>query len=107
MGEIEYFSAKNLDHRLETVLLHHNAIRKGLGKNVYHKDKLKEDLLKIAPDILKFAKPVWLKLDEFMEGIYALRAKANWTKDDILRMFYFLLPEFEHKETGKYLDQRM
>ena len=47
------------------------------------------------------------KLDEFMDGIYALRAKATWTKDDIVRMFYVLLPEFEHKETGKYLDQRM
>ncbi len=47
------------------------------------------------------------KLDEFMDGIYALRAKATWKKDDIVRMFYGLLPEFEHKETGKYLDQRM
>ena len=47
------------------------------------------------------------KLDEFMNGIYALRAKATWTKDEIVRMFYVLLPEFEHKETGKYLDQRM
>ena len=47
------------------------------------------------------------KLDEFMDGIYALRAKATWTKDEIVRMFYVLLPEFEHKETGKYLDQRM
>lgn len=47
------------------------------------------------------------KLDEFMEGIYALRAKNTWTKDDLVRIFYVLLPEFEHKETGKYLDQRM
>ena len=28
-------SESNLDHRLETVLLHHNAIRKGLGKKIY------------------------------------------------------------------------
>ncbi len=57
-------SEKNLDQRLESVLLHHNAIRKGLGKKIYEKDKLKKDLLKIAPKILKFSKPVWLKLDE-------------------------------------------
>ncbi len=58
-------SEKNLDQRLETVLLHHNAIRKGLGKKIFKKDQLKKDLLKIAPDILKFSEPVWLKIDQF------------------------------------------
>jgi len=58
-------SESNLDHRLETVLLHHNAIRKGLGKKIYEKNQLKKDLLKIAPEVLKFSKPVWLKIDEF------------------------------------------
>ena len=62
---IDLVSAENLDHRLETVLLHHNAIRKGLGKEVYKKDDLKKELLKIAPDILKYSKPVWKKIDEF------------------------------------------
>ena len=58
-------SESNLDHRLENVLLHHNAIRKGLGKKIYKKDELKKELLKIAPEILKFSQPVWLKIDEF------------------------------------------
>jgi adenylosuccinate synthase len=58
-------SESNLDNRLENVLLHHNAIRKGLNKKIYEKDDLKKKLLKIAPEILKYAKPVWLKLDEF------------------------------------------
>ena len=62
---MDLVSEENLDHRLETVLLHHNAIRKGLGKKVYHKDKLKEDLLKIATEILKYSRPVWKKIDEF------------------------------------------
>ena len=57
-------SEKNLDQRLELVLLHHNAIRKGLGKKTFEKDKLKEDFLKIAPEILKFSQPVWSKIDE-------------------------------------------
>ncbi len=60
-------SENNLENRLESVLSHHNAIRKGLNKKVYEKSELKKKLLKIAPEILKFAKPVWLKLDEFME----------------------------------------
>ena len=58
-------SESNLDNRLQNVLLHHNAIRKGLKKEIYKKDDLKKKLLKIAPEILKFAQPVWLKLDEF------------------------------------------
>ena len=58
-------SKSNLDNRLENVLLHHNAIRKGLKKKIFKKEDLKKKLLKIAPEILKFAKPVWLKLDEF------------------------------------------
>ena len=62
---MDLVSAENLDHRLETVLLHHNAIRKGLGKEVYKKDDLKKELLKIAPEILKYSKPVWKKINEF------------------------------------------
>ncbi len=58
-------SESNLNTRLENVLSHHNAIRKGLNKKVYEKDKLKKELLKIAPEILKFANPVWLKIDQF------------------------------------------
>ena len=58
-------SESNLDKRLENVLLHHNAIRKGLKKKIFKKNELKEELLSLAPKILKFAQPVWLKLDEF------------------------------------------
>ena len=58
-------SEKNLDNRLETALMHHNAIRKGIGKEIYKKDKLKQDLLNIAPEILKYSQPVWKKIDEF------------------------------------------
>ena len=47
------------------------------------------------------------KLDEFMEGINALRDKETWKKDEIIKLYFSLLPEFSHKETGKYLDQKM
>jgi len=47
------------------------------------------------------------KLDDFMDGIETLREKGTWTKDDIVELYFELLPEFAHKETGKYLDQRM
>lgn len=47
------------------------------------------------------------KLDEFMAGIDFLREKGSWTKEDIVKLYFRILPEFSHKETGKYLDQRM
>ncbi len=61
-------SESNLDSRLENVLAHHNAIRKGLNKKIYKKDDLKKKLLKIAPKILKYAKPVWIELDKFIKN---------------------------------------
>ena len=62
---MDLLSERNLDKRLEIALAHHNAIRRGLGKDIFKKDKLKKDLLKIAPEILKFSKPVWKKIDEY------------------------------------------
>ena len=62
---MDLISKKNLDNRLSVVIEHHNAIRKGLGKPIYQKDKLLEDLLKLAPNILKYSAPVWKKIDQF------------------------------------------
>tara|TARA_B100001778_G_scaffold332635_1_gene339369 strand:- start:10850 stop:12037 length:1188 start_codon:yes stop_codon:yes gene_type:complete len=47
------------------------------------------------------------KLDKFMDEIEALRKKGSWTKNDIISLYFAILPEFAHKETGKYLDERM
>jgi len=60
-------SETNLDQRLDIVLQHHNAIRKGLNKKVYKKEELKNELMKIAPEILKYSQPVWKKINEFKE----------------------------------------
>ena len=62
---MDLISKKNLSDRLEIVLMHHNAIRKGLGKNKYSKKELIKQLMKIGPSILKFSKPVWKKINEF------------------------------------------
>ncbi len=61
-------SESNLDSRLKNVLSHHNAIRKGLNKKIYKKEELKKKLLKIAPQILKYAKPVWIELDKYIKN---------------------------------------
>ncbi len=62
---MDLISETNLNSRLDNVLSHHNAIRKGLNKPLFNKKKLLEDLLKLAPHILKFSQPVWKKIDQF------------------------------------------
>lgn len=46
-------------------------------------------------------------LDQFLSMIDALREAGSWTKDDLLDIYFGVLPDFSHRETGKYLDQRM
>lgn len=46
-------------------------------------------------------------LDNFLEVIYDLRAQTIWEKAPIIDLFNEMIPNFDHKETGKYLDGRM
>ncbi len=62
---IDLLSDENLDNKLTTLLEHHNTLRRGSGKKEFNKDKLKDDLLLIAPKILKYSKPIWKKIEEF------------------------------------------
>ncbi len=62
---IDLLSENELDLKLTTLLDHHNSLRRGMGKKEYSKNKLKNDILKIAPKILKYSKPIWKKIDEF------------------------------------------
>jgi FlaA1/EpsC-like NDP-sugar epimerase len=47
------------------------------------------------------------KLNAFVNGVQILRDQSHWTKNDLLNLYLNILPEFAHKETGKYLDGRM
>ena len=46
-------------------------------------------------------------LDNFLEVINDLRAQTVWEKEPIVDLFNEMIPDFEHKETNKYLDGRM
>uniref|UniRef100_UPI0035B0A2CD adenylosuccinate synthase n=1 Tax=Paenirhodobacter enshiensis TaxID=1105367 RepID=UPI0035B0A2CD len=50
--------------RVDRALVHHNALRAGLGLEPVDREALLSELRKIAPEILKFAQPVWKVLDE-------------------------------------------
>ena len=46
-------------------------------------------------------------LDEFEERISSMKKNLAWSKDDLVQMFFRMIPDFGHKETGKYLDSKM
>ena len=46
-------------------------------------------------------------LEHFSKRIAAMKENRGWTKEEIVKLFFEIIPDFAHKETGKYLDNRM
>ena len=46
-------------------------------------------------------------LNHFKNTIRGLKEKKTWSKEQIVELFFKMIPDFGHKETGKYLDGKM
>jgi len=46
-------------------------------------------------------------LNHFIAEIQRIRSQKTWDKPELVALFNDMIPEFQHKETGKYLDSRM
>ncbi|OIP14933.1 MAG: UDP-N-acetylglucosamine 4,6-dehydratase [Comamonadaceae bacterium CG2_30_59_20] len=46
-------------------------------------------------------------LQHFVDTVASIRAKLTWDKAELVDLFNQMIPDFAHKETGKYLDGRM
>ena len=55
--------AATLELRVDRMLVHHDALRRGLGLPEVDRDALLTALREIAPQILPYARPVWRTLD--------------------------------------------
>src|SRR5579872_7185871 len=53
-----------LPTKLDVLLLHHNALLRGLGAPEVEREPLLKSLLEIAPKVLPYADRVWQRLDE-------------------------------------------
>jgi adenylosuccinate synthase len=53
-----------LDGKIERLLTHHNALRRGLGIDELVAAKLKAELVAIAPEVLPYVDRVWALLDQ-------------------------------------------
>jgi len=47
------------------------------------------------------------KLTLFETKINELKIARKWNKEEIVELFFTMIPDFGHKETGKYLDSKM
>jgi FlaA1/EpsC-like NDP-sugar epimerase len=47
------------------------------------------------------------KLQYFEATLAAIKAQPTWEKAEIVDLFNYMIADFAHKETGKYLDARM
>ncbi len=55
---------ESLPGKIERLLSHHNALRKGMGEPLVDGEALYNQLIEISEVILPFAEPVWKTLDE-------------------------------------------
>ena len=46
-------------------------------------------------------------LNKFLTVIETIIEKREWSKEEIVDLFRLMIPNFAHKETGKYLDAKM
>ena len=47
------------------------------------------------------------KINLFSNSIKEMKKSKKWNKEQIVSLFFNLIPDFGHKETGKYLDAKM
>lgn len=47
------------------------------------------------------------KLTHFSKTIAELKRKGEWNRSELIELFNYMIPNFNHKETGKFLDGRM
>ncbi|WP_296014138.1 hypothetical protein [uncultured Treponema sp.] len=46
-------------------------------------------------------------LQYFTDTIFTMKNKEEWTRIELIELFNEMIPNFNHKETGKFLDSRM
>jgi len=46
-------------------------------------------------------------LQMFTQRIQKMKQHKQWNKEEIVNLFFKMIPDFGHKETGKYLDSKM
>lgn len=73
-----------LKEKIERLLIHHNALLKGLGAEIFNMRHIFDSLMQINGALLQYAGPVWKKLDEWQrQGEKILFEGAQGTMLDV------------------------
>ena len=48
-----------------------------------------------------------IDLRNFIDEVSKLKNSGHWSKNELVKLFNEIIPEFAHLETGKNLDQKM
>jgi len=48
-----------------------------------------------------------INLNHFSDAIQQMKDKREWTKKELVDLFNYMIPDFGHKEMGRYLDSKM
>ena len=46
-------------------------------------------------------------IEQFEQKIGKMKSLGEWNKDEIIKLFFMMIPSFGHQDTGKYLDSKM
>jgi len=47
------------------------------------------------------------QLNNFENRVNGFKEKKQWSKAEIVKLFFEMIPDFNHMEKGKYLDGKM
>jgi len=47
------------------------------------------------------------KINIFQTKIQNYKSDLNWNREDLKKLFNFMIPDFDHKDTGKFLESKM
>jgi FlaA1/EpsC-like NDP-sugar epimerase len=75
----------------------------------FYTDKEVLDLERFASIGVIQNEAVWdvSAVDNFERFIAAMKARGSWSRGQLVQLFNATIPEFDHKETGRFLDGRM
>lgn len=61
---VDLSDPESLPEKIENLLVHHNALRRGFGVEDYNAEELLSTLKDISPKVTPYARPVWRELDQ-------------------------------------------
>lgn len=78
------------------------------SEEIFYMQNEKVDLKSFSNlGIVKMSTDLNIDIEGFYQKINNIRSSNSWCREDLIELFQEVLPEFQHHETGKFLDSKM